>query len=388
VEQQVLEELLNKLNAEYGKETPLTVSRGTKHEYIGMTIDWTTSKKVVFSMFDLVQTIIEQLPKNVSTGPDVTPAANHLFQVKENGEKLSSEDADLFHRLTAQLLYLGKRARPDLQTAVAFLTTRVQSPDMDDLRKLGRVIRYLRRTAHWTLTLEADSMTRITWSVDASYAVHPDMRSHTGATMTFGKGSAYSTSLRQKMNGRSSTEAELIGVNDVMGIILWTRHFLEAQGYEVVENVILQDNESAILLEKNGRQSSTKRTRHLEIRYFFVTDNVNRKRITIEHCPTGDMTGDYFTKPVQGSLFKKHVKAILNLDDEAFNSSPQECVGRDGTDQKEMTDSNDKSVRPTSRTDVEEKISSHVSHQMAKNQKTYAEALRNERGTSVTFSNK
>jgi hypothetical protein len=197
------------------------------------------------------------------------------------------------------------------------------------------------------------------------------MRSHTGATMTFGKGSAYSTSVRQKMNGRSSTEAELIGVNDVMGIILWTRHFLEAQGYEVVDNIILQDNESAILLEKNGRQSSTKRTRHLEIRYFFVTDNVNRKRITIEHCPTGDMTGDYFTKPVQGSLFKKHVKTILNLGDEAFKSSPQECVGRDGTDPKEMTDSYDKYVRPTSKTDVEEKISSHVSHRMAKNQKTY-----------------
>jgi hypothetical protein len=94
----------------------LTKRTKKKYGHLGMTIDWTTSKKVVFSMFDLVQTIIEQLPKNVSTGPDVTPAANHLFQVKENGEKLSSEDADLFHRLTAQLLNLGKRARPDLQT--------------------------------------------------------------------------------------------------------------------------------------------------------------------------------------------------------------------------------------------------------------------------------
>jgi hypothetical protein len=388
VEQSVLEEILTKLEAEYGKEAPLTVTRGSKHEYLGMTIDWSGKNTVAFSMFDLVASIIEQLPKNLTDGPNRTPAGNHLFTVNKDGEKLSQADADLFHRLTAQLLYLGKRARPDLQTAVAFLTTRVQSPDIDDFRKLGRVIRYLRRTAHWVLTLQADSMCRIKWSVDASYAVHPDMKSHTGATMTFGRGSAYSASLRQKINTRSSTEAELVGVNDIMAMILWTRHFLEAQGYDIVENVLEQDNESAELLEKNGRQSSTKRTRHIEIRFFFITDNVKRKKITITHCPTDEMTSDYFTKPLQGSAFKKHVKTIMNLSEEDFNSSPQECVGRDGKTSLKMTDTNTESVRPISETDVELKISSHDQRRLAKNQKSYAEALKGEKETQVTFSNK
>ena len=63
------------------------------------------------------------------------------------------------------------------------------------------------------------------WWVDASHAGHPDMRSHTGAMMTLGKGAAYATSARQKINGKSSTEAELIGVDDVMGVVLWTRNF-------------------------------------------------------------------------------------------------------------------------------------------------------------------
>jgi hypothetical protein len=98
------------------------------------------------------------------------------------------------------------------------------------------------------------------------------MKSHMGGMMSLGKGAAYGTSTREKLNTKSSTEAELVGVNDVMPQILWTRYFLEAQGYGVEDSLVYQDNQSAILLEKNGRASSGKRTRHINIRYFFVTD--------------------------------------------------------------------------------------------------------------------
>ena len=144
-----------------------------------------------------------------------------------------------------------------------------------------------------------DSLSKIRWYVDASYGVHPDCRSHTGATMTLGSGSVISKSTKQKLNTRSSTEAELVDVNNAMSIILWTRLFLEAQGIKVDDNIIYQDNQSTMLLAKNGRQSSGKSTRHLEIQYYFVTDNIGRKRVSIEYCPTQDMLGDFFTKPLQ-----------------------------------------------------------------------------------------
>ena len=95
------------------------------------------------------------------------------------------------------------------QQAVAFLMTRVRGPDNDDYKKLVRVIKYLRSNPHLPLTLEADASNVVKWWVDASFAVHPDMKSHTGGTMTIGKGSVYSTSTRQKLNTKSSTEAEL-----------------------------------------------------------------------------------------------------------------------------------------------------------------------------------
>jgi len=393
VDPRVVENIFAKLQAEYGKEAPLTVSRGKVHNYLGMQIDYSADGKVKFTMPTLVAEICDQLPKNLKTGPSTTPAANHLFFVREGAAKLSDTDADLFHRMTAQLLYLCKRARPDLLTAVAFLTTRVSSPDVDDMRKLGRCVRYLRRTSHYPLILEANCLRNIRWWVDASYAVHPDMRSHTGATMSLGKGSVYSISTRQKMNTRSSTEAELVGVNDAMSLILWTRHFLEAQGYTIKENVVYQDNESAMLLEKNGRRSSTKRTRHLEVRYFFVTDNVNRKKISIEYCPTGDMIADYFTKPLQGAGFRKLLKLVLNIGDDIIDSSPQECVGGPDAEGSQASQAGTDATSGTSNSIVDTGMNStglaSGGPELAK-KRSYADVVRSEREEvrKLTFSRK
>ena len=211
-------------------------------------------------------------------------------------------------------------------TSVSFLCTRVQSPDVDDWKKLGRCLRFVARTRGDAQTLEAENATSIVWWVDASYGVHNDCKSHTGATMSLGKGSPISISSKQKINSRSSTEAELVGVNDAMYLVLWVRHFLEAQGYTVTDNVVYQDNESAMLLEKNGKRSSTKNTRHIEIRYFFVTDNIKRDKLSVEYCPTDTMLGDYFTKPTQGKKYKWQRNRIMNLTSEP-NTGSQECVG-------------------------------------------------------------
>ena len=102
----------------------------------------------------------------------------------------------------------------------------------------------------------------------------------------------------------SSTEAELVAVDDGIGTVLWAQLFLEAQDVQINGNVIYQDNKSAILLEKNGKASSSKRTRHLNIRYFFVIDQVAKGNLTIQFCPTDEMIADYFTKPTTGTKFK------------------------------------------------------------------------------------
>ncbi len=82
------------------------------------------------------------------------------------------------------------------------------------------------------------------------------------------------------------TESELVGIDDMVTIILWTHYFLLSQGYGVIENLLLQDNKSSILPDRNGKASSGKHTRHINICYFFITNQVNMKELTIEWCPT------------------------------------------------------------------------------------------------------
>jgi hypothetical protein len=191
----------------------------------------------------------------------------------------------------------------------------VQETDVDDWKKLLRLMKYLDLTKDLELTLEAQKGNIILckWYPDAAFAVHPNMRSHTGAVMTLGKGAVNTISSKQKLNTKSSTEAELVAADDIVGQAIWTRNFLKAQGYSS-DTTIYQDNTSAILMETNGRESSSKRTRHINIRFYYIKDCIDKKQLQVKYCPTDDMLGDFPSKPLQGRKFFKHRKAIMNLE--------------------------------------------------------------------------
>ena len=116
--------------------------------------------------------------------------------------------------------------------------------------------------------------------------------------MSMGRGSVVSASTKQKLNTKSSTEAELVSADDAMPYVLWTSYFLKEQGYGVTCPIMYQDNKSAILLENNGTKSSSRRTRHINIRYFFIYDRVKNNEVSVEYCPTDEMLVDFFTKPL------------------------------------------------------------------------------------------
>ena len=305
--------LANYLKDEYGK---VKVSRGRKHDFLGMDLDFNAVPDAMqVSMIPYLNGMLRKFPEELK-GSASTPAADHLFKVRPENEAtyLPEEMAQVFHRTTAQLLFVAQRARRDIQTAVSFLTTRVKRPDEDDWGKLRRVLLYLKGTLSLKLTLKAEDLSAVRWWIDASYAVHEDCKGHTGATMTLGSegnGACTSGSWKQKLQGRSSTENELIAVHDVLPQVLWSRHFIESLGYTVEQNIIFQDNKSAILLETNGTASSSKRTKHIKSRYFYVKDCVERGEVEIEHCPTEEMWCDVLTKPKQGIGFKRDRAAIM-----------------------------------------------------------------------------
>ncbi|CAJ1967517.1 unnamed protein product [Cylindrotheca closterium] len=305
MEQQVLEDFFTWVNEKYGGLKEVTCTRGKVHTYLGMTLDFLKKGKMKIRMDDYVDRMLSEFPVNFKDNEvQETPAGNNLLE-KGKGAPLEKERHEVFHSFVAKSLFLSKRAQLDISLTVSILASRVQSPNLSDWHKLVRLMRYIHSTKGWHLTLSADDLRMIKWYVDASFAVHPDFKSHTGAVMTMGTGAVQAITRKQKLNCDSSTHAELNGVHDAMSNILWTRLFMEEQGYPIEKNILYQDNKSSILLETNERSSAGKRSRALNIRYFFVTDQVELGNIIIEHMPTDQMWADYMIKPLQGEKFRK-----------------------------------------------------------------------------------
>ena len=219
-------------------DKPLAATRGNLHEYLGMNINFSQPGSVSFNMIPYITKVLHDFPEKI-LGVASSPAADYLFKIRAQSEAqlLPEQQAVAFHHTVAQLLFLS-RVRRDIQTTVAFLTTRVKTPDEDDWGKLKHVLKYLNGTRRLKLTLSAESLSILQWYVDASHQTHEDCRGHTGALLTLGSGAAISSSKKQKMNTKSFTETELVAVYDKTSDILWTRHFLEAQGYTIQENII------------------------------------------------------------------------------------------------------------------------------------------------------
>ena len=232
-----------------------------------MNITNTKDKFLEIEMKQQIQEAIDSFAEDID-GCVTSPTPKHLFQVNDGCPKLNNEKADIFHSVTAKLLYLEKRARPDIETVVAFFTTRVTEPTTDDWKKLKRILTYLSNTINDIRRIGCDSLVHIFTWVDAAFAVHPNMRSQTGGTMSFGWGVLHGRSSKQKLNTKSSTEAELVGMSEYLPYNIWLLNFLHAQGCKVHSNILYQDNQSTIRMAKNGRNSCTGNSRHIDIRCF------------------------------------------------------------------------------------------------------------------------
>jgi hypothetical protein len=303
------------------------VVRGKVHDYLAMIMDFTQDGALKVDMKYYIQGMLDEFPYEVKPGK-TRPWTEKLLKVQEDAKKLDEKRRSIFHTFVMKGMFLCKRARPDIDPAISFLSSRVNDANEGDWKKLLRVMSFMKGTIDDVLTLEADDTNTLTWYIDVAFAVHGDMKSHTGAVFTMGKGSIISSSTKQKVNSRSSTESEMIGVDDKIAKVLWMKRFLEWQDFAVKLNIIYQDNTSSIKLEENGKSSSGKRTRHFDIKYFYVTDLVGRNEVKIEYCSTDEMLADYMTKPLVGGKFKLFRDRIMNLYGKHHRIEQQECVGQ------------------------------------------------------------
>ena len=128
-----------------------------------------------------------------------------------------------------------------------------------------------------------DNLSTLKWYVDGLHQTHEDCKGHTGGLFILGRGAITSSSKKQKMNTKSSTEMELVAAYNKLGDILWTRYFIKAQGYTVDHNIVYQDNMSTLSLEKNV--SGSHRTKHIKAHYFLIKKKLPPTRLLLNIAP-------------------------------------------------------------------------------------------------------
>ena len=131
------------------------------------------------------------------------------------------------------------------------------------------------------ITLSADDLKSLMSWVDAAFAVHPDMKSHTGGAICMGRGVIMPKSIKQKLNTKSSTESELVGASDYLAFTIYATLFWGMQGNKIENNIYFQDNESTIRFETNGRNSCGSKSRHINIRYFWIKNRLESENIKV-----------------------------------------------------------------------------------------------------------
>ena len=207
----VVRDVIHRIEAKFGT---MTKTEGDEHEFLGMKLRFNRENKTVqVLMKSYLDEAIQQSQLDVRRTA-ATPATKNLFEVDGQAAPLSPTERDRFQSVVCKLLYVALRGRPDILLAVVFLASRVAKATLEDQTKLKRLLEYLYGTYDLALVLGADDIQTMYTFVDASYAVHDDMKSHTGGVITFGRGGIACKSAKQKLVTKSSTEAELVGASE------------------------------------------------------------------------------------------------------------------------------------------------------------------------------
>jgi hypothetical protein len=154
----------------------ITIEVEESLSYLGMQLVRDEQKTIV-DMKNYVEKIVDEAGSVAKRG---TPGTRTTFSVDESSEKLSEKERELFHSMTAKILYLAKRARPDVLMIVSYLCTRETKAAQEDKLKLQRLIGYLKQTNTRTLVLRPNNSLRLQVYIDAAFVLHEDAKSHAG----------------------------------------------------------------------------------------------------------------------------------------------------------------------------------------------------------------
>ena len=298
------------------KFTDITVDRGDKISYLGMTIERSADgREIKVSQSGYIKSM---LAKFEVTKRAKSPSTKDFF---ERGTEEELVDPSLFLSKLMSCMYLAIGTRMDILKEVVFLATKCKCPIKSDMIKIDRILAYINGTSERVRVFKVTDLS--VWIyIDAAYGVHQDGKSHSGCVVTLGEngGTVDARSSKQSLVTLSSTEAEMVAVHDMImrGLVIcryynnWKVPYRRYNDNDSGLGLkVLQDNTSAVHMMMLGRPNSFK-SRHIGIRYYHTKEMVENGDVMLEYCPTENMKADVMTKPMGGELFVKMVKWLLN----------------------------------------------------------------------------
>jgi hypothetical protein len=274
--------------------TWLTVERGVSQmSYLGMQLIWEADKVII----DMKHYLAEILKNVSSLQRKSIPGGRETFNVIIGSDELDAEKAAWYHTITAKLLYLAKRARPDILTVVSFLCTRVTQPTVDDMGKLFKLLGYLHATRDKVLVLPKRNGYGIEMYVDAAYGLHEKGESHTGTIILFGGVVIYVASKKQKCIAKSPTDAEVVALSDNIDLVSLFQEFAEfISGEKLDVPVIYEDCKACIDLVSGAKGQI--RTKQMRSRIFRTKEFLDEGKAIIVFVKTENMCADGASKPL------------------------------------------------------------------------------------------
>jgi hypothetical protein len=227
---------------------------------------------------------------------------------KEIDKSAKFQHIETYQSLVGSLIYLSTKTRPDIAFAVHEVSSKMSQPTKNDWLKAKQILRYLKSTIEDGLIYQANSINELVGYADASFAPRRDDRKSIGGYVFMLNGAAITwKAKRQNIVALSSCEAELIALTDAVKEAMWLQKLLEL--FNIQQPLrIYEDNQSTIKIAENAVFSD--RTKHLQVRFQFIKELIEQKRLEIVYCPTKDMTADILTKHLGRVLHQRHSEAL------------------------------------------------------------------------------
>ena len=299
---------MNSISDQLGKSFQMK-HLGEADKFLGMEIT-RRNGEIHLSQTKYIQDVIKRF-KQENCKPVHTPMSV-IYEQTANEE---ITDKYPIREIIGSLSYIANGTRPDIAFAINNLCRHVAKPTASLWKAAQRVVKYLNTTQTEGLIFKGSS-TRIDGWADSNYAMDSiDRKSTSGMIIRVGDNPIIWKSRKQKSVALSTTEAEFMAASDAAREIIWLRDLLQelSQDDSSAATPLYQDNQGAIFLENNN--CSNQRSKHIDVRYHFIREQVNKKRIEIIYCPTAEMIADIFTKPVNESQFKKFKNAIMRINE-------------------------------------------------------------------------